>query len=93
MKSDVEVVRRLEQKYREQFLTPVKYRLELKKGCRACGDEKVGPWTISVMSSIVPERNEALIFIVTLCKKCMGNEDRQDDVAERVVTEYLAKKA
>lgn len=90
MAHDVEVVKKLERKYRQQFLSPVRFRAKQKKGCRGCGDKKVGPWTVCVMSSIVPERNVALIFYATLCNKCLGNEDKRDDVAESVVSEYLA---
>lgn len=80
----------LERRYEAQGLVPVRWQPARAEGCRGCGDKRIGPWTVSLMASIVPERGEALIFVVTLCRKCLGNEDRQDDVAERVVTEYLA---
>ena len=92
MPHDIDVVNGLEKKYRDQLLTPVKYVANRKMGCRGCGDEKVGPWTVCVMSSIVPERNVGLIFVATLCKKCLGDEGKRDDVAEAVVAEYLAQK-
>lgn len=93
MEDPTRAVAELERRYKARGLTPVRWQPARSEGCcRGCGDEKIGPWTVSVMASIVPERNEGLIFIVTLCKKCLGNEDRQDAVAERVVTEYLAQK-
>lgn len=92
MQSDSNVVRSLEKKYRDELLTPVKYITSIKKGCRACGDKKLGPWTVCVMSSVVPERNVGLIFVATLCRKCLGDEGKRDDAAEAVVAEYLAQK-
>jgi hypothetical protein len=43
------------------------------------------------MTSLIPERREALIFVVTLCRKCQGNEDKRDAVAEKVVKGYLKR--
>jgi hypothetical protein len=92
MPRDIDIVQDLEEKYRAQFLLPVKYVAKLTKGCRGCGDEKIGPWTLSVMSSVVPEINTGLIFVAVLCEKCLGDEGKMDDVAEAVVAQYLAQK-
>jgi hypothetical protein len=43
------------------------------------------------MTSLVPERREVLIFVITLCRKCQGNEDQRDGVADKVVKGYLKR--
>jgi hypothetical protein len=83
----------LERRYQAQGLTPVRWKPVEVFGCRGCGDTTVGPWTVSIMASVVPERDEALIFVITLCPKCLGNEDHKDEVSETVVTEYLAHRS
>lgn len=83
----------LERRCEVEGLTPVRFKLRRSKvACRGCEDNKVGPWTVCVLLSKMPERKEALIFAASLCRKCVGNEDRQDEVAEAAVQEYLAQK-
>lgn len=91
MMDQAQIVLGLERQYRSEGLVPVRWHPAIKKGCRGCGDTVLGPWTVSIMSSLVPERKEVLIFVVTLCRKCQGNEDRRDDVAEKVVKGYLKR--
>lgn len=91
MRDAKEACRILERRYEAEGLTPVRWKGRPSKvACRGCGDNTVGPWTLCVMSSKIPERREVLIFAASLCRKCIGNEDRQDDVAEAMVQEYLA---
>jgi hypothetical protein len=80
---------RLERKYKAEGLRPVRWTPPSQVGCRGCGDTKKGPWTVNVMSSKVPERGEALLFVAVLCGKCQGNEDLRDQAAENVVSAYL----
>lgn len=88
----IKIIAGLERRYTDDGLKPVRWRFEKKAGCRSCGDELVGPWTVSIMSSLIPERGEALIFVVTLCGECLGDEDKRDDVAEAAVQGYLTEK-
>jgi len=81
----------LEKTYRNEGLDPVRFSLPAKNGCRFCGDEIKGPWTVSIMSSKLPEVGKAIIFIVTLCKRCLVSRERCDDVAEGAASAYLAK--
>jgi hypothetical protein len=80
----------LEKKYRDEGLEPVRFPMPIKAGCRSCGDGKKGPWTVSIMSSKLPEVGKAIIFIVTLCEKCLSSRERCDDVAEGAACAYLA---
>lgn len=85
----VKAVLRLERRYLADGYQPVRYCPPKKDGCRGCDDSIIGPWILSIMSAVVPSRGEALLFAVTLCKKCQGNEDRRDAVANEVVSGYL----
>lgn len=93
MKDKVErALGEMEGRYANDGIKPIRWQPRKKAGCRSCGDREKGPWTVSLMSSLVPERGEALIFIVTFCRRFLGDEDRRDDVAEEAVSEYLARK-
>ena len=80
---------RLEREYVAEGLRPVRWTPLRQEGCRGCGDTEKGPWLVNVMSSKIPERGEALLFVAVLCGRCQGDEDRRDQAAENVVSDYL----
>lgn len=89
MKKAEAALERMEREYRAQEVDPVRWVPPSQDGCRACGDIETGPWTVNIMSSKVPERGEAILFVAVLCVKCQGNEDRRDQAAENVLSAYL----
>lgn len=84
-----EIFNRLEGEYIAEGLRPVRWVPLRQEGCRGCGDTENGPWLVNVMSSKIPERGEALLFVTVLCGRCQGDEDRRDQAAENVAVDYL----
>lgn len=80
---------RMERGYKAEGLCPIRWVAPSQVGCRGCGETNKGPWTVNVMSSKIPERGEALLFVAVLCGKCQGDEDRRDQAAKNVVSTYL----
>lgn len=63
--------------------------LQPQEGCRACGDKKVGPWTATLLCWKNESKREAAILWVTLCRRCLGNEDARDRLAKSILGAYL----
>lgn len=89
MRKATVIFNEMERTYTEEGLRPVRWAPPRQEGCRGCGDTERGPWTVNVMSSKIPERGEALLFVAVLCGKCQGDEDLRDQAAENVVSAYL----
>jgi hypothetical protein len=81
---------KMEDRLKQEGLRPVRWNgFPPKEGCRSCGDEKRGPWIVTLMYSRMPEIGKGLIFIATLCKTCLETEECCDEVCEAAAQAYI----
>ncbi len=82
-------LREMERRFRSEGFCVVRFTMKRVKGCRGCGDQTNGPWIVTLIGSKEESKREAIVSVVTFCRKCLGNEDIRDDVADKMVNEYL----